>query len=439
MKSLNQPLKFSPSGLTHVNCKRCFYLSYNYGINYSTGFPGVFSTLDIAHKNRFQDLPTKKMFSKLPDGKFYKTVNADVAKIRKKKKEPQFKEMELPSFIKSSILKDNKSREFFLAGKPDLVVKFDDGTYGILDFKTTSEDDKTQAYKHQLEAYAQIFQTPGATGVAETPKLFPISYMGLIQFTPKDIFEHNDTIEQPDGDMNFEPIDGGDNKDETSYESVELELEIPDFETDFNMPDMDIGPPPTMVEIKMEATVEADIEMELAPKPEMEVTSVEVVAEQPVDNVETTEEAPPEPEIKEEPTEEPKTEVKKLEPKKEVKPEAKEEKAKPVVVVKKKVVKPKTKVQKKKAKEKAGSKIIKKMGDKNRYDSSNQIKTLIVMQVLGGTKEFFSAQTQLPDIQGFFSNGIVPDSIIKDNNFASFMLKGKSHIAMNALIDSQYK
>ena len=258
----------------------------------------------------------------------------------------------------------------------------------------------------------------------------------------KDIFEHNDTIEQPDGSYDLEPIDGGDTN-EDSYESVELELELPefdmDFEVEFDMPDMDIGPPPTMVEIKMEATVEADIEMELAPKPEMEVTSVEVVAEQPVDNVETTEEAPPEPEIKEEPTEEPKTEVKKLEPKKEVKPEAKEEKAKPVVVVKKKVVKPKTKVQKKKAKEKAGSKIIKKMGDKNRYDSSNQIKTLIVMQVLGGTKEFFSAQTQLPDIQGFFSNGIVPDSIIKDNNFASFMLKGKSHIAMNALIDSQYK
>ena len=258
----------------------------------------------------------------------------------------------------------------------------------------------------------------------------------------KDIFEHNDTIEQPDGSYDLEPIDGGDNN-EDSYESVELELELPefdmDFEVEFDMPDMDIGPPPTMVEIKMEATVEANIEMELAPKPEMEVTSVEVVAEQPVDNVETTEEAPPEPEIKEEPTEEPKTEVKKLEPKKEVKPEAKEEKAKPVVVVKKKVVKPKTKVQKKKAKEKAGSKIIKKMGDKNRYDSSNQIKTLIVMQVLGGTKEFFSAQTQLPDIQGFFSNGIVPDSIIKDNNFASFMLKGKSHIAMNALIDSQYK
>ena len=187
-----EPLKFSPSGLTYIYCKRCFYLSYKYGINYAGGFPSVFSTLDIAHKNRFQDLSTKEMFSKLPDGKFYKTVNANEAKIRKKNKEPQFKQMELPSFIRSDTLKDNKSREFYLAGKPDLVVKFCDNTYGILDFKTTSEDDKTQAYKHQLEAYAQIFETPGATGVAKTPKLFPISYMGLIQFTPKNIFEHND-------------------------------------------------------------------------------------------------------------------------------------------------------------------------------------------------------------------------------------------------------
>jgi hypothetical protein len=187
-----EPLKFSPSGLTYIYCKRCFYLSYMYGINYAGGFPSVFSTLDIAHKNRFQDLSTKEMFSKLPDGKFYKTVNANEAKIRKKNKEPQFKQMELPSFIRSDTLKDNKSREFYLAGKPDLVVKFCDNTYGILDFKTTSEDDKTQAYKHQLEAYAQIFETPGATGVAKTPKLFPISYMGLIQFTPKNIFEHND-------------------------------------------------------------------------------------------------------------------------------------------------------------------------------------------------------------------------------------------------------
>ena len=79
------PLKFSPSGLTFIHCKRCFYLSYNHGINYAGGFPGVFSTFDITHKNRFQNLSTKEMFSKLPNGKFYKTVNTEEAKLRKKK------------------------------------------------------------------------------------------------------------------------------------------------------------------------------------------------------------------------------------------------------------------------------------------------------------------------------------------------------------------
>jgi len=293
----------------------------------------------------------------------------------------------------------------------------------------------------------------------------------------KDIFEHNDTIEQPDGSYDLEPIDGGDNN-EDSYESVELELELPDFDMDFevefDMPEMDIGPPLTTVEMNMESTVEANIEMELAPEPQ----EIEVVVEQPVENTEVAavsdmpkpepveeaapevetitepepaEEATTEPEVKEEeeaaePEPETKEEVKvKEEPKKETKPEVKKEtvvkeKPKPEVkVVKKKVTKPKSKAQKKEAKQKAGSKIIKKMGDKGRYDSANQLKTLIVMQVLGETKEFFSAQKIIPDVQGFFTSGVVPDSIIKDNNFASFMLKGKSHISMNALIDSQYK
>ena len=46
---------------------------------------------------------------------FYKTVNSVEAKSRKKNNESQFKEMELPSFIRSDTLKDNKSREFFFS------------------------------------------------------------------------------------------------------------------------------------------------------------------------------------------------------------------------------------------------------------------------------------------------------------------------------------
>jgi len=274
----------------------------------------------------------------------------------------------------------------------------------------------------------------------------------------KDIFEHNDTVEQPDGSYDLEPIDGGDTNEDT-YESVELELDLPefdmDFEVEFDMPEMDIGPPLTTVEMNMESTVEANIEMELAPEPQ----EVEVVVEQPVEKTEiaasevkTTTEPEPveevttEPEVKEQEETaeaEPEPETKKEEVK--VKEEPKKEtvvkeKPKPAVkVVKKKVTKPKTKAQKKEDKQKAGSKIVKKMGDKGRYDSANQLKTLIVMQVLGETKEFFSAQKIIPDTQGFFTSGVVPDAKISDNNFASFMLKGKSHVTMNALIDSQYK
>ena len=262
----------------------------------------------------------------------------------------------------------------------------------------------------------------------------------------KDIFEHNDTVEQPDGSYDLEPIDGGDTNEDT-YESVELELELPDFEMDFevefDMPEMDIGPPLTTVEMNMESTVEANIEMELAPEPqEVEVVAVSDMPkpepEEAAPEVKTTaepepvEEATTEPEVKEETELKPEPETKEeIKVKEEPKPEVK--------VVKKKVTKPKTKTQKKVEKQKAGSKIVKKMGDKGRYDSANQLKTLIVMQVLGETKEFFSAQKIIPDVQGFFTSGVVPDAKISDNNFASFMLKGKSHVTMNALIDSQYK
>ena len=39
------------------------------------------------------------------------------------------------------------------------------------------------------------------------------------------------------------------------------------------------------------------------------------------------------------------------------------------------------------------------MGDKGRYDETNQLKTLVVMQVLGNTKTFFDTQKTLQDTE----------------------------------------
>ena len=93
---------------------------------------------------------------------------------------------------------------------------------------------------------------------------------------------------------------------------------------------------------------------------------------------------------------------------------------------------------KKKAMSKAGNKTVKKMGDK-KYSDTNQIKTLVIMQVLGNTRSFFDAQAQLKDTPNFFSNTTIPDSSISDNNYTSYFLFGGSDSDHNALIETQYR
>ena len=93
---------------------------------------------------------------------------------------------------------------------------------------------------------------------------------------------------------------------------------------------------------------------------------------------------------------------------------------------------------KKKAMSKAGNKAVKKMGNK-KYSDTNQIKTLVIMQVLGNTRSFFNAQAQLKDTPNFFSDKTIPDNNISDNNYTSYFLFGGSDAAHNALTETQYR
>ena len=104
-----------------------------------------------------------------------------------------------------------------------------------------------------------------------------------------------------------------------------------------------------------------------------------------------------------------------------------EEPSKPKVIVKKAV------------KEKIAKQIIKRMGSAGRYDSGNQIRTLVVMQVLGDSKSFFKSPVTLQDKKGFFDDGKIPDSIITDNNFAQYVLFGGSSQQHNNLINLQWR
>ena len=115
------------------------------------------------------------------------------------------------------------------------------------------------------------------------------------------------------------------------------------------------------------------------------------------------------------------------------------DKPQPKKVVVKKISKKEMKEKVKEAKQKVAKKIIKKMGDKGRYEGGNQLKTLVVMQVLGNSREFFSTQAMIPDTPNFFSADRIPDNTIADNNRASYFMFGGSDAAHNALVDSQYK
>jgi hypothetical protein len=169
----------------------------------------------------------------------------------------------------------------------------------------------------------------------------------------------------------------------------------------------------------------ADIEMEMA---EIEV-DIEPEMEQPV-IAETEEVANETTDETEEPVEKPKENVAEKPEPKESSPETTEDETKEEVVEEK---------QEEPKKEKAAKKIVKKMGDKGRYDSTNQLKTLIVMQVLGDTKTFFDSQKQLNDRQGFFTDYMIPDTQIENNNIAQYYLFMGSDGLINDMIDSQWR
>ena len=256
----------------------------------------------------------------------------------------------------------------------------------------------------------------------------------------ENIFEHNDIVTAPDGDINIEPeFDEPDM--EVSYDIVEIEMEMELPTMEIEMPEMEMDMP----EMEM-ASVETEIEMEMEmemPEPEVKVeaeptTEPEPEMEKPVNETET--EAEPEP--ADEPADEPKEDVaEEPEPEEsapeddadEDQPEDMEEPEDKGEAEEKPVKKPESK------KEKAAKKIVEKMGDKGRYDSQNQLKTLIVMQVLGNTKTFFDSQQQLNDRVGFFSDESLPDAFINDNNIASYFLFAGSEGLMDKMVMQQWQ
>ena len=185
----NEIITLSPSSLDYQpNCPRCFYLDKKFNIKTKNFPPPVFNKIDSIQKNYFYNKNTKDLHKELPSGVF-------------------FQENELPSKIVSTILKDIKGRKFKLLGIPDLVIKFNNNEFGIIDFKTTKiSSTKSNSYKYQLEAYAQIFENPGEINDEKTPLLSPINHLGILQFDPNKIINSAEDNCNMIINMDYSPI-----------------------------------------------------------------------------------------------------------------------------------------------------------------------------------------------------------------------------------------
>jgi len=158
--------KLSPSQLTFAwdECPRCFYLKVVLGIDRPPmAFPKVFTRIDLLMKRLFEDKLTSALNPALPPGRVVmqgKWVNSEPI---------SFPDISASCYIKGAF---------------DSVLAFDDGSYAVVDFKTTTPARHHAAfYTRQLSAYAYALEHPAPKGL----HLAPVSRMGLLCLDPVDI------------------------------------------------------------------------------------------------------------------------------------------------------------------------------------------------------------------------------------------------------------
>lgn len=155
--------KLSPSDLTYLweGCKACFYLKVKLGIDQpSIPIPGIFSKIANLQKNHYSGKRTEDFCKQLPPG---------VVQYGEK-------------WVKSRPIEFGlKSSGCYVSGRFDVVIAFDDKSYGVIDFKTADpRQEKTELYSRQLHAYAYALENPAPQEL----ELAPVRCLGLLYFSP---------------------------------------------------------------------------------------------------------------------------------------------------------------------------------------------------------------------------------------------------------------
>lgn len=143
----------SPSDLTFSwsDCKRCFWLKYRFGIVTSGMMPGLVTSLSSRQEKWYKDKSSHHFSENLPRGVVESTgLKAQSAPIEV----------------------DGQPTPFSLMGKYDFLLRYDHGTYGIVDTKIVGKNNgKGDFYWPQLAAYDYILANPASADAREVETL----------------------------------------------------------------------------------------------------------------------------------------------------------------------------------------------------------------------------------------------------------------------------
>ncbi len=161
--------QLSPSDFAFLweECRRCFYLKVVCGIRRpTTPMPKIFMAIDSAMKDCFDGRRTEEILSNLPTGVLAYSDRL-VESVPMMAGDPE---------VTVSV-----------RGKFDTVIRFDDGTFAVIDFKTASVNSAhIPLYSRQLHSYAWALENPAKGRL----HLSPVTRLGLLVFEPS-LFNHD--------------------------------------------------------------------------------------------------------------------------------------------------------------------------------------------------------------------------------------------------------
>ncbi len=163
----------SPSDLTFLyeECQRCFWLKVAGSLPRPRApFPRIFGLIDRQTKEFFSGKRTEEISSELPPGR----VLCGDRWVRSRP-------LEIPGH----------RRPVFLRGRIDTALTFDDGTFGIIDFKTTDpKSEHLSLYGRQLHSYALAAENAKRGSL----QLKRVSIIGLLCVEPVGVAGHDEGV-----------------------------------------------------------------------------------------------------------------------------------------------------------------------------------------------------------------------------------------------------